>query len=91
MPFSKSDLVYEYSWEHTKADDPKLIGKPDSGLLNRNEGYEVLYMITQLMSDWDLKNVASGQKIEEMIRVHPGDLRSQQHVKDWIKTNWKNY
>jgi hypothetical protein len=91
MPFSKSDLVYKYSWEHTKEDDPKLKGTPDSSLLNRNEGYEVLYMIKALMKDWKFFDVADGKKIERMIRVHPSELRSQQHVKNWIQTNWKNH
>ena len=91
MPFKESDLLYEYSWEHTKEDNPKLTGEPDHSLLNRSEGYEVLYMIKTLMAGWGLKNVADGQKIEKMIKAHPSNLRSQAHVKEWIQTNWKHY
>lgn len=91
MSFTKSDLQYKYSWVHTKEDNPKLKGEPDHNLLNRSEGYEVLYMIKKLMAGWELKNVASGHKIEKMIKEHPANLRSQAHVKEWIRTNWNRY
>jgi len=91
MPFTKEDLRYQYSWVHTREDDPKLRGEPDSSLLNRGEGYEVLYMIKKLMAAWRMESVAAGQKVERMIREHPDDLRSQQHVKAWIYSNWDHY
>jgi len=91
MSFTRANLVYKYGWEHTKSDDPKLTGEPDSNLLNRSEGYEVLYMIDKLMATWNLKNVAPGQKIEKMIKDHPSHLRSQLHVKEWINDNWDRY
>jgi hypothetical protein len=91
MPFERKDLCYTYSWVHTKEDDPKLRGEPDGSLLNRNEGYEVLYMIRRLMAAWGQEDVAAGQKMERMIREHPDGLRSQQHVKAWIYSNWDHY
>ena len=91
MLFTKGNLLNKYSWIHTKEDDPKLKGEPDHILLNRDEGYEVLYMINQLMSAWKLKQVITGQKIEKMIKENPSNLRSQQHVKLWIKENWNKY
>ena len=40
---SKKDLFYtDYSWTVLAGDDPKIIGMPDSNLLNRKEGYEIL-------------------------------------------------
>ncbi|MCR8560389.1 hypothetical protein KXD93_22235 [Mucilaginibacter sp. BJC16-A38] len=91
MPFTKADLLYSYSWEHTGSDDPKLTGEPDRDLFNRSEGYEVLYLIKRIMSTRGLDGTASGQKIEKMIRLHPGNLRSQAHVKEWINNNWSSY
>ena len=43
----KSDLLFknEYSWNALIGDDPRITGEPDSTLFNRNEGYEVLYLI----------------------------------------------
>ena len=91
MPFTKANLVYTYSWEHTKEDDPKLKGEPDSSLFNRSEGYEVLYLIKKIMTAKGLDTIGSGQKIERMIKVHPSHLRSQVHVKEWINANWNSY
>ena len=35
---NKSDLYYQgYSWTALAGDNPKITGKPDSTLLNRNE------------------------------------------------------
>jgi len=91
MPFTKTNLLYTYSWVHTEEDDPKLKGEPDSSLLNRSEGYEVLYMIKKIMSARGLDSIESGWKIERMIKAHPGDLRSQVRVKEWINANWNSY
>lgn len=89
----KSDLVYDdYSWTAYGDDDPEVTGEPDSTLFNRKEGYEVLYLINKLAEIHSLKDIKSGQKIEKMIQDHlPGDVRSQENVKDWIERNWKNY
>ncbi|MGN8072609.1 hypothetical protein [Mucilaginibacter sp. 22184] len=91
MSFTKADLHGNYSWIHTREDDPKLKGEPDSSLLNRSEGYEVLYMIRKLMAAWGLTTVLAGQKIERMIKAHPAHLRSQEHVMNWIYNNWDRY
>lgn len=44
--YKKEDTVYkDYQWTVVYNDDPKVAGKPDSTLLNRYEGYGVLYFI----------------------------------------------
>ena len=46
---TKSDLEYDdYSWTAYGDDDPEVTGEPDSTLFNRNEGYEVLYLINKM-------------------------------------------
>lgn len=46
MPkFNRSDLKRRYNWSTDGGDNPKLRNNPDSSLLDRTEGYEVLYMI----------------------------------------------
>jgi hypothetical protein len=91
MSFLKGDLQYHYSWTVLPGDNPKISGVPDSTLFNRNEGYEVVYLISTLMTRYNL-NIASGQKIERMIKTGlPGDIRGQKNVYDWIVINWKNY
>jgi hypothetical protein len=93
MSFTKTNMLYNhYSWTALPGDNPKISGVPDSTLFNRNEGYEVLYLINRFMNDNSLKNVESGQKIERMIRTGlPGDVRGQKNVVEWLTKNWKQY
>jgi hypothetical protein len=89
---TKSDLHYnDYSWSTYSNDDPKITGEPDSTLLNRMEGYEILYFINKFTEIHKLKEKSSATKIEKMIRNEvPSNLRSQQNIKKWIEINWKN-
>lgn len=89
---NKSDLKYEYVWTTYQDDDPRITGKPDSTLLNREEGYEMLYFINKFAKLYNLKKKASGLKIEEMIKSRlPSNIRSQEKIKTWIYDNWKKY
>ncbi|MEH6501202.1 MAG: hypothetical protein V7751_17585 [Pseudoalteromonas distincta] len=93
MPLlSKSDLKYPYSWTAIAPDDPKVTGTPDSALLNRNEGYEVLAFINRLAEACEFKYKASGTKAERLIKEHlPGDIRSHKNISKWLSDNWKRY
>lgn len=87
----KSDLKYkDYTWTTYSHDNPKVFGKPDSTLLNSKEGYEILYFINKLSEIHNFKVKSSAIKIENMIRNEvPSNLHSQENVKRWIETNWK--
>lgn len=89
--FKKSDLLYDdYSWTTSDNDDPTITGTPDKDLLNRTEGYEMLYFINSFMTSHDLKQKDSFQKIESMIRESlPGSIRSHKNIAKWIVENWK--
>ena len=93
MSYTKGDMVYnDYSWTAISGDNPKITGKPDSTMFNRHEGYEVLYLINRVFSDWNFKNPNSYRKMEKMIHDNlPSHIRSQQNVKDWIQNNWTKY
>lgn len=88
---SRSDLYYkDYSWTTIYGDNPKITGQPDSTLLNRKEGYEILYFINKLAEIHDLKKLQSAIKIEKMIRNElPENVRSQENIRKWILENWK--
>lgn len=89
---TKSDLYYtDYSWTALNDDNPKITGEPDSSMLNRKEGYEILYFINKLCELFGLKEKSSATKIEKMIRSEvPTNLHSQINIKNWIRDNWKN-
>jgi len=88
---TKTDLYYDdYTWTTYSNDDPKVKGEPDSTLLNRKEGYEVLYFTNKFCEIYELKQKASATKVERMIREKvPSDIRSQNNIKDWLVKNWK--
>ena len=91
MGIQKSDLVYEksYKWTVLPNDDPRITGIPDSTLLNRHEGYEVLHFINKFMKDHNLTTVTAGQKVEKKIHDElPSDIRSHKNVSEWIVANW---
>ncbi|MDF2552446.1 MAG: hypothetical protein K0R36_113 [Chryseobacterium sp.] len=89
---NRSDLYFtDYSWTTLASDNPKITGKPDSTLLNRMEGYEILYFINKLCELWNFTNKSSATKIEKMIRDEvPSDIHSQENIMKWISDNWKN-
>ncbi|KFF21775.1 hypothetical protein [Chryseobacterium sp. JM1] len=87
---TKTDLYFtDYSWSAIEPDDPRVTGEPDSTLLNRKEGYEILYFINKLSDIWSLKNKSSATKIERMIRFEvPSNIHSQLTIRIWIHDNW---
>lgn len=89
---TKSDLIYQdYSWTAIPGDNPRVSGVPDSTLLSRKEGYEILYFINKFSDIHDFKQKASAIKLEKMIRNEvPSNLHSQKNIKDWIEKNWNN-
>ncbi len=88
---NKSELKYkDYTWTIYSNDNPKIYGNPDSTLLNRKEGYEILYFINKLSEIHNFKVKSSAIKIENMIRKEvPTNLHSQENIKVWIETNWR--
>lgn len=93
LRFSKPDLGYkDYSWTTYNGDDPHITGEPDSTLLNRKEGYEVLYFINTYAKKHFFTQFSQFRKIEIMIRANvPSDIRSQKEIFEWIRKNWNNF
>jgi hypothetical protein len=93
MVFLKSYLLFnDYQWSTYGTDDPRVTGYPDSTLFNRHQGYEILYLINQLMDIWQFNTIADGQKLERLIRKYlPSDVRSQRNVAEWLRVNWNKF
>lgn len=89
---SKNDLQFQYSWTAIAPDDARVTGVPDSTLLNRNEGYEVLAFLNRLAQASKWTNTAPALKAERMIKSQlPGSIRSHKNVWQWLVENWKHY
>jgi hypothetical protein len=93
MPLlEQSDLQFKYSWNTVLPDNPKITGIPDSVLLNRNEGFEVLAFINRIATanNWNEKEL--GLKTERLIRNQlPRYTRSHARVLQWLISNWDKY
>jgi hypothetical protein len=92
--YTKADLKFRYNWNaRSENDNPKFTGFPDNVLLDRNEGYEVLYLINQIAEEnnWKPDNGVAGHKIERMLQQLPGNIRSRANVKEWIANNWTRF
>lgn len=89
---TKFDLQFDYSWTAIAPDDARITGEPDSTLLNRGEGYEVLAFINRVadVSGWTEKLPAL--KVERLIQNHlPDTFRSHKNVWQWLIDNWSNF
>lgn len=91
--YLKGNMLYrDYNWSVYPEGDQRISGSINNTKFNRSEGYEVLYLVRTFMADWGLDGVASGQKIERMIRNFlPYNITTQVDIKIWIKMNWKHY
>jgi hypothetical protein len=89
---AKADLFYtDYKWTVYANDNPKVTGQPDSTLLNRTEGYEILYFVNTFCEIYGLKNKVSAVKVEKMIRNEvPSHIHSQEKIEDCIEANWSS-
>lgn len=92
MNYQKSQMVYsDYKWT-AKADheNPKFIGAQEAAMLNRQEGYEMLYFINSLALTWNWPdNLVSRQKLERIIREKvPSNIRTHGAIRSWIEQNY---
>ena len=82
--FTQTNMSLDhYTWDAASSDDPRVTGEPDSTLFNRQQGYEVLYMLNTVLSA--SAPITALHKGEEMIRDElPSDKREQLDVKKWL-------
>jgi hypothetical protein len=98
MAYDRSDMLYDdgsyYEWgAKADHDNPYYQTGTDHSLLNKTEGYEILYFINHLGKIfWQGGAVSkqSYQQIERMIRVSPGQQTHRQK-QNWIHANWNLY
>lgn len=95
MAYLKSNMVYaDYKWKAgDDHDNPHIKGKPDSSMLNRSEGYEMLYFINRLAKVWGWTEpmLSSCQALERVIRTKvPSSIRTHAGIKEWIEANYSS-
>ena len=88
----KSDLKFDYVWIEIEPDNPRVTGIPNTTLLNRRDGNEVLAFINNFstFNDWKKKEFAL--KAERLIHKYlPEHIRSHVEVHKWLVDNWRKY
>lgn len=89
--FSRRNLHYsDYKWTAYVQNDPRVNGKPDDTLFNKEEGNEVVYLINKLMIFWEYRFANTGNKMEKLIHDKlPDTITKQEEVQNWLKENLK--
>ena len=86
----KIDLKYSYNWKPIPNEDSRISGISDTTLFDRNEGFEVLYVINSFAEKNGIERKETGLHIEKLIKENlPLNLRNQIHVMEWLEENMK--
>ncbi len=90
----KDKLIFQesYNWNKFHDSDPKISGPLTKTPFNPLEGYEVLYLINELMSIWKFDGAQYAIKLEKMIKCGiTSEAMHQREVRDWVKVHWLDY
>ena len=90
----KGQLIFQehYCWNKIHDTDPRVSGPLTKTQFNPSEGYEVLYLINELMSIWKFSDKQHAKKLEKMIKCGvTSKTMPQREVRDWIKKHWLDY
>jgi len=96
MNFTRKRMVYnDYTWHKVYAyNDSRINGEIDGTILNRKQGWEMLYFINKCAKEWGWRsnNFTAMKKLERTVRLLvPRNKRSQRKIKEWIENNYKEF
>ncbi|RFM28858.1 hypothetical protein [Deminuibacter soli] len=77
--FRINDLQYHYTWS------PATSSFADYNQLNHTHGFEMLHFINRFMEENRLYTVASGQKIERLLREQMPGQHSVRYLYRWLR------
>ncbi len=85
LTIKPSDLYYKYPRDSVRRDEPKFQGKPDPFPFNRDDLYEVLPMLGQVMEALGRDDERTLHAVEElMIRNLPLWIVSREETFDFL-------
>ncbi len=80
-----SDLYYKYLKDTIRRDEPKFRGKPDPAPFNRDDLYEVIPMLEQVMDTLMRDDARTLHAVEEiLVRNMPGCVVSRGEAFDFL-------
>ncbi len=80
-----SSLSKSYLWRKEDKGDPKLQGEPDDSPFDITNGYEVIYMINNIMESMDTYSSQVVREIEATIHQFPAQKPTQIELKQFIQ------
>jgi hypothetical protein len=89
--FTQADMLYnDYRWQARPTDNPNFRMGADYHLLNRSEGYEMLYAINNfLKKHFQKPTKVEAQHAERLIRTKlPANPYSHTKLYEWLAANW---
>lgn len=86
--FTKQDLCLQhYRWNADRGDNPLQTGRPDNYLVDRDEGYEVLSLLTQFARSKAIPDAAFRWAETELQRI-PGNIRGRDQLLAELQSRW---
>jgi hypothetical protein len=80
-----SDLFFKYPRDTKRRDEQKFRGKPDPAPFNRDDLYEVLPMLEQVMAELGRDDARTLHAIEEILNTNmPRFIASREEVFDFL-------
>lgn len=90
--FDHKDLEYEYVWtSHSGNLGVTNYNVPCYASLNRRDGHEVLHFINSLGNQYNFCDKRTCNKVERMLHAAPGNICTQEGMRQWILRNWCHY
>lgn len=66
LEIKPSDLYYKYRRNKELRDEPKFTGKPDPGLYDRDDLYDVIPMLAAVMDELNCRDANVLHRLEEL-------------------------
>ena len=80
-----SDLYYKYKRNKELRNEPKFTGKPDSGLYDRDDIYDVIPMFEQVMDKLNCRDANVLHRLEELAGDEmPVFIQKREEVFDFL-------
>jgi hypothetical protein len=84
MKYLKEHLSYSYNWPH--GGDPLFTGVPSRRMFDRDNGFQVLFIINCFYESIGVTTPQAGNKIEKLINMQlPLEVKSELSVFNWLK------
>ena len=90
FPYQLRHLHFSYSLEYTfKPKESVFKRMPNKEKFNRNNRYEMIFLINALQKLWGLSSLEDCEKIEYLIKTcMPESTNTQLEITDWLVLNW---